>query len=410
MVVVVLLFVACGDDSQRSASSPDSMVEPITEPVGPGTTTPIVPALPVPNPSVAQLLGVRAVEVATGFERPSFAIAPWGDDRLFVLEQGGIVSIITDGQVLEEPFLDLTGEVGSGGLEQGLLGLAFHPAFPDDDRFFVYFTDRNGNSNLASYRVSTDPNVADPSSAAPILFVEQPATNHNGGMIQFGLDGYLYLGLGDGGGANDTFGNGQRIDTLLGTVLRLDIDAAAPFRVPPSNPFVEADGADQVWLYGLRNPWRFDIDPVTGLMYIADVGQAEWEEISVVDPTGGGGNLGWPILEGVECLEAETCDGDDTVLPVVVYSHAEGCSVTGGFVYRGAAIPELTGHYFYSDWCTGFVRSFAFGDGGVSSESDWSTDVGDLGRISSFGRDGAGELYLVGTQGSIWRIEAVRAG
>jgi glucose/arabinose dehydrogenase len=227
-------------------------------------------------------------------------------------------------------------------------------------------------------------------------------------MLEFGTDGYLYVSLGDGGGANDQFGNGQRTDTLLGTILRLDVDGAAPYSTPPDNPFVGGGGAPDVWAFGLRNPWRFDIDPLTGLMFVADVGQAEWEEVTVVDSSKAGANFGWSIVEADECFAETPCETTGLEQPVIAYDHSEGCSIIGGFVYRGALIPEVAGHYFYSDWCGGWVRSFLYNGTTMVEAIDWTTDLGTFGLILSFGRDGAGELYLLGGDGVVSRIVAQR--
>ncbi len=399
LVVAILTASSCtgGGDVDRGEA-----------PVGSGTTT--VTSIPLPDPIevAGPLIGLTTVEVVSGLDRPVFATAPWGDERLFVVEQPGRVRVVAGGRLLDEPFLDITGDVGSGELEQGLLGLAFHPRFPADERFFVYFTDGEGDTRLVSYRVSDDPDVADVESGVELVTHLQPASNHNGGMLQFGTDGYLYVALGDGGGANDQFGNGQRSDTLLGTILRLDVDGAEPYAIPPDNPFVGGGGAPQVWAYGLRNPWRFDIDPATGLMFVADVGQAEWEEVSVVETSVGGANFGWSIVEGEECFTQALCDTSGLETPAITYDHSEGCSIIGGFVYRGALIPELAGHYFYSDWCGGWVRSFRFEGGAIVEPIDWTTDLGTFGRVLSFGRDGAGELYVLGGDGALARIDPRR--
>ena len=382
--------------------------DPGVRALGSGTTTATSIPLPEPVPAVDPLLGLTTTEVATGLDGPVFATAPWGDSRLFVVEQPGRIRVVSGGILLDRPFLDITAEVGSGELEQGLLGLAFHPRFPEDERFFVYSTDRSGDTRVASYRVSSDPNVADGQSRDELLFHPQPASNHNGGMLAFGTDGYLFVSLGDGGGADDQFGNGQRPETMLGAILRLDVDGADPYAIPPDNPFARDGGAPQVWAYGLRNPWRFDIDPVTGLMFIADVGQAEWEEVSVVDTSVGGTNLGWSIVEGEECFGAASCDATGLEPPVVTYDHGQGCSIIGGFVYRGALIPEIAGHYFYGDWCGGWVRSFRFDGSGAVESIDWTADLGTFGQVLSFGRDGVGELYVLAGDGRVLKIEARR--
>jgi glucose/arabinose dehydrogenase len=226
-------------------------------------------------------------------------------------------------------------------------------------------------------------------------------------MIAFGPDGYLWVALGDGGGADDRYGNGQRPDTLLGTLLRLDVDAATPYAIPPDNPFVDGGGAMEVWAYGLRNPWRFSFD--RGLIYLGDVGQRLWEEIDVAPASAAGLNYGWPITEGDACFQADECDTGGLTAPVLAYGHDEGCSVTGGYVYRGSAIPEIDGHYFYSDWCGSWIRSLRYLEGdGIVEEVDWTGDLGGLSQVVSFGRDAAGEVYVVTQGGTIYRIAAER--
>lgn len=348
--------------------------------------------------------------VADGLDAPVFVTAAPGDDRrLFVVEQGGLIRVVLDGMLLEEPFLDLTGLVGAEG-EQGLLGVAFHPLFTSNRWFFVHYTDVNGDTRIERYSASTDPDRADPDSWLEILFVEQPFGNHNGGMIDFGpRDGRLYIGLGDGGGVGDPGDNAQDPGTLLGSVLRIDVDqstAGRPYRVPLGNPFVGTAGArPETWVYGVRNPWRFSFDPVNGDLYIADVGQSAREEVSVQPGSSGGGeNYGWPIMEGARCHSPPAgCTTTGLVPPAYDYGHDEGCSVTGGYVYRGDAIPGLQGRYVFADLCAGWIRSFVL-EGGVTRDvRDHSAelDVGD--GIVSFGRDNEGELYLV-TDGEVYRI------
>jgi glucose/arabinose dehydrogenase len=347
------------------------------------------------------LQGLDVEVAARGLDKPVFVTAPPGDDRLFVVEQDGRIQIVADGEVAPQPFLDIDDLVGSGGLEQGLLGMAFHPGYASNGRFFVYYTDNEGDSRVVEY--SADGDLADPSSAQAILAVAQPAANHNGGMLAFGPDGYLYIGFGDGGGANDRFGHGQRTDTLLGSIVRIDVDSAQPYAVPADNPYVAGGGAPEVWATGLRNPWRFSFDGE--LAYIGDVGQGEYEEVSVVSIGDGGANLGWPVYEGTACRDQSACGGA-FVAPALSYDHSEGCSVIGGYVYRGASIPELNGSYFYSDWCSGFLRSFRL-EGGVATDlADWTP--GTLGNTLTLGTDGFGELYMGTGEGFIFRLVAVR--
>ncbi len=374
-------------------------------PVGPGavaappvTTTTIVPDAP--------LRGLRYEVVARLLDQPLYLTSPPGDDRLFVLEKPGKIRVIVDGVVLAEPFLDLTDQVNSDGAELGLLGLAFHPEFRWNNRFFVYYTDLNQDTPLIEYRASdVDPNRADPGSARRVLFLDQPQQFHQGGMLQFGPDGYLWMSVGDGGGIGDQYGHGQDPHTLFGTILRLDVDHGTPYAIPPDNPYVGTDaGAPEVWAYGLRNPWRVAIDPYDGLLYVADVGQFEWEEISVVPLDRPGVNFGWSIVEGFACYDAETCRRDGLTSPVMTYDHRQGCAVIGGFVYRGVAIPELNGHYFYGDWCGQWIRSFRYVNGRAVDEMQWTSDLGKIGPILSLGQDSAGELYVTTGDGGVYRL------
>jgi len=349
------------------------------------------------------LLGITARTISEDLERPLFVTAIPGDDRMLVAQQGGIVVAVDPGSGQSSVFLDISDRVGDLGIEQGLLGLALHPGFADNGRFFAYYTDLEENSRLVEF--SGDEPGADRSSERMILRVEQPTDRHNAGMIDFGPDGYLYVALGDGG---DGGANGQDVGSLLGAILRINVDGGDPYVVPPDNPFAAGDGAPEIWVYGLRNPWRFSIDATEGLLYIGDVGQETWEEINVVPLDMAGANLGWLTMEGSECFAASSCDDAGMMLPVVEYGHDEGCSVTGGYVYRGAAIPELDGHYFYADWCQGWVRSFRYAGGAATDESDWAEDLGRLGQVTSFGVDDSGELYLTTWEGGLFRLDPLR--
>ena len=340
--------------------------------------------------------------VASGLNSPIYLTAPASDSRLFVVEQAGRVLIIENGQLLSTPFLDITDRVQSGG-ELGLFSVAFHPDYASNGFFYVNYTQSPDRATrIERYSVTADPNVADPDSDVELLTIAQPFTNHNGGLNAFGLDGMLYIGMGDGGSQNDPDGQGQNINTLLGALLRLDVDGGDPFAIPADNPFVGVAGADEIWAIGLRNPWRFAFDRQTNDLYIADVGQDAWEEINIASSTAAPINYGWNTMEGMECFGAASCDMSGLTLPALAYGHAEGCSVTGGYVYRGAALPELDGHYFYSDWCSGFLRSFVYTGTGVSEETEW--EVGDLGNVVSFGEDADGELYIVSGNGNIYRL------
>jgi len=349
---------------------------------------------------------VALQEVAAGLSFPLYLTAPPADPRLFIVEKGGAIRIVKDGSLLPTPFLDLSARVSTGS-EQGLLGLAFDPVYATNGRFVVHYTDVSGNTTVAAYRVSSDnPDVADPTSEVTLLTVEQPFANHNGGQILFGPDGMLYIGLGDGGGG-DPGGRGQSLADLLGDILRVDVTSGTGYTVPPDNPFVGQTGArPEVWSAGLRNPWRFSFDPATGDLYIADVGQNAWEEVDVVTAAAGAGrgaNFGWAVMEGRHCYATVSCDTSQFTLPVLEYSHASGCSISGGYVYRGAAIPALQGHYFYADYCSGWVRSFRLQDGQAVEPYQWPT-LAPGGAVPSFGQDAAGELYVMSSEGRVFRI------
>jgi len=344
--------------------------------------------------------------VATGFDFPLFLTAPAGDARLFVVEKGGLIRIVKNGAVLAAPFLDVSAAISTGS-EQGLLGLAFDPQYGANGRFFVSYTNRAGDNVLMSYQVSADADRADAASGIVRLTVDQPYDNHNGGHIVFGPDGYLYMGLGDGGGGGDPDGHGQDRSDLLGSILRLDVSGATGYTVPAGNPLVGVAGTrDELWNWGLRNPWRFSFDRSTGDLYIGDVGQGAREEIDVSTAASGSGrgvNYGWSIMEGMRCYEASSCDMTGLTLPVLDYSHGDGCSVTGGYVYRGAAIPGLVGTYFYSDYCGGWVRSFKYVGSAVTEAGSWDA-LAPGGGVPSFGEDGTGELYILTVAGGVYRI------
>ena len=422
-VFLALLVSACADfDSVDTTASPSTTagVAKTTIPVPTTTTRPPPSTTTAPAPATAttttttatttttepppELLGV-ALELAAEIDRPLAITAPVGDPRVFVAQRKGTIEVIDpSGEVLPEPFLDITDRVWANGIEQGLLGLAFHPDYAEDGRFFVYYTDENDDTLLVEFTVSGDPASADVASARELLFIDQPTDRHNAGMLEFGPDGYLYVAVGDGG---DGGGNAQDPENIFGTILRLDIDNGDPYAIPADNPFVDGGGAAEVWAYGLRNPWRFGIDAHAGLLYIGDVGQERWEEVSVIPLNEGGANLGWAYREGSKCFSSPECEETESVLPVVEYPHAEGCSVTGGSVYRGDAIPELNGVYFYSDWCQGWIRSFRYVDGEAADLQGWP-DL-DPGQVNTFGTDGFGELYVGTWGGDVWKLIPIRA-
>jgi glucose/arabinose dehydrogenase len=344
------------------------------------------------------------LELVTGaLNFPLDLTAPPGDPRLFIAEKGGTIRIIKNGSLLPTPFLDISALV-SNGSEQGLLGLAFHPGYAGNGYFFVDYTDKSGDTQVARYQVSSNPDIAG-TNALPIISVPQPYSNHNGGGITFGPDGFLYIALGDGGSGGDPQNHGQDRTDLLGSLLRLDVDHGGPYTIPSSNPYAGSTSMrPELWNYGLRNPWRFSFDRSTGDLYIADVGQSDREEINVTASSSAGGeNYGWRIMEGKTCYSAMTCNRTGLVLPVLDYGHGDGCSVTGGFVYRGAAIPALQGTYFYSDYCEGWVRSLRWQNGRATDLREWP-ELSGKGNVSSFGQDAAGELYVLVAGGEVYRI------
>ena len=347
---------------------------------------------------------IRADPAVTGLSSPVYMTTPAGDSRLFFVEQGGRIRIAKSGTLVATPFLDIRAKITTGG-ERGLLGLAFHPQYATNGFFYVYYTNLNGDIRVERYHVSSNPDVADAASALPIITIAHPnESNHNGGMITFGSDGMLYFGTGDGGGGGDVPGNAQNKLVLLGKILRIDVDHGSPYQVPTNNPFASQSSArGEIWAYGLRNPWRFSFDRVGGDLYIADVGQDQWEEIDVVRSDRGGVNYGWNTMEGTHCYGSATCNNSGLQGPVLDYSHGDGsCSITGGFVYRGKAIPGLVGSYFYSDYCNSFLKSFRWVNGHVADAKDWN--VGALGNVASFGEDADGELYILSANGTAYRI------
>lgn len=425
--VVALVVAACAPGDGSTATDPPTPAPSTTTP-GTVTTTSGVPPPPTDTPQASTppptttstvpasttttppdpLQGLALQVVATGLDRPNYVTSPPGDDRLFVTERRGGIAIIEDDVLREERFVDLSDRVRAFGIEQGLLGLAFHPDYSENGRFFVYFTDADDQNRVQELRVDpADPYRADTATTRDIMTIEHVRGRegrHNGGMLQFGPDGYLYISVGDGEEASV---HGQDPSTLRAAILRIDVDGGDPYAVPPDNPFVAGGGAPEVWAYGLRNPWRFSIDAESATMYIGDVGQERWEEIDAVPLVPVGYNFGWIDMEGSHCYTS-ACDSADPVLPVLDYSHDEGCSVTGGWVYRGRAMPELVGHYFYADWCFGWVRSFELVDGEATNQQDWGTDLAELSQPNGFGVDAAGELYVATWTGDVARIVPVR--
>jgi glucose/arabinose dehydrogenase len=392
-LIVLPLLLACGARRAETA----------------GAATPRAPGI-----ATSQAQGADPSAIQLGFDQlPAQLRDPThithagdGSGRLLVVERAGRVVILREGVALPTPFLDITPLVLSGG-ERGLLGLAFHPQYASNGRFFVAYTARSGDQVVAGYRVSSDPNVADPASAKTILQMQDPAPNHNGGNLVFGPDGYLWIGTGDGGGAGDRFGNGQNRQTLLGKMLRIDIDNGDPYAIPADNPFVgSSDTRPEIWAIGLRNPWRYSFDRATGHLYIGDVGQGAREEIDVQKAgSRGGENYGWPRMEGTQCYPASSsCDRSGLVLPVAEYGRDAGISVTGGYVYRGSAYPKLTGLYLFGDYGSGRIWSLD-----EPSPGEWRMVelTRSSGSLSTFGEDEAGELYIANmSEGRVYRVRA----
>lgn len=334
-------------------------------------------------------------ELTNGLRNPvHITHAGDGPGRLFVTEQEGRIRIVENGRLRDAPFLDLSERVSSGG-EKGLLSIAFHPRYTENGRFYVNYTTRErGLHTIIAEFTRGNRDVADARSERILLRIEQPYGNHNGGQLAFGPDGYLYIGMGDGGAANDPLDHGQRPQTLLGALLRIDVDArsgALPYGVPADNPFVGRPGyRGEIWAYGLRNPWRFSFDSATGRLYLADVGQDAEEEIDIIRK---GGNYGWNIMEGMICTPAidRSCDKSRFEPPIFIYSHPEGFSITGGFVYRGTMIPGLCGVYLYADYVTERIWGLRYDGRGVRLQRELARAHA---AVSSFGEDQAGELYV----------------
>ena len=417
MFVLVVVVAACRSDGRSpdrppvhpgSGTAAQPLDQPKTEPAAtaptqaPAGTDKVVP----PPAAVADKIALK--EIAHGLRRPVLLVVAPGDSRrrLFIVEQRGAIRILETGKLLPKPFFTISGL--STGNEQGLLGLAFHPKFADNGKLYVNYTTRDDATHIDEYKIANDPDTVDPATKRELIVIEQPYSNHNGGHLEFGPDGKLYTGMGDGGAANDPHGNGQNAKSLLAKILRFDVDAAKP--------------TPEIVHLGVRNPWRFSFDRKTGDLFIGDVGQNLWEYVFAVsgaDQTRK--NFGWNVVEGSHCFNAETgggkksCDKTGFTLPIAEYPHGEGCSITGGVVYRGKALPMLDGRYFYADYCTGLLRSLTWtrdassptANGWAREHWDWKPAIdkqGVLTQISSFGVDHDGELYIVELTGDIYQL------
>jgi len=353
---------------------------------------------PATGPSSGAMPTISLTGVSGGFAQPvHITHAGDGSGRIFVVEQGGEIRILDNGVVLPPSFLDISSRVACCG-EQGLLSVAFPPGFSAKRHFYVNYTRTpDGATVVTRFRVSlNDANAADPASEEVVLAIPQPFANHNGGQLAFGPDGYLYIGMGDGGSGGDPLGLAQNTDNVLGKLLRIDVESgAAPYDVPPGNPFVGMAGyRPEIWALGLRNPWRFSFDRLTGDLYIGDVGQGAFEEIDV-QPAGspGGQNYGWNIMEGANCFNSSSCATAGLALPVATYDHSQGCSVTGGVVYRGAALPVLQGIYFYGDFCSGRIWGLRKNGAGWDNAVLLPSQNSPL-NITTFGEDEEGNVYV----------------
>lgn len=389
-----------------TSPAPTSTLAPVTTGApttseAPSTTTTATTATTTTTVPPDPLQGLALEQVADGLSQPTVVIPAPDGESLLVAERTGRVALVSQEGPAQAPFLEVT--VAANGIEQGLLGLALHPA---GEEIFVYYVNSSGNRTLARYDIGAD-GLADADSETVLFSLPQPEDSvdirHYGGNLMFGPDGFLYVSLGDGA---DARGQGQDPGTVFGTILRIDVDTEDPYGIPADNPFASGGGAPEVWAYGLRNPWRFSIDPVDELLYVADVGQETWEEVNVLPLGPGGANLGWPSAEGNHCFLDSGCDLEAFAAPVVEYGHDEGCSITGGHVYRGSAIPELTGHYFYSDWCGGWIRSFRYDDGAATEPTDW--EIEGAGQVNAFGTDHDGELLIANYAGEIHRLVPLR--
>lgn len=416
--LVSFLFLVENPFAPQTTAAPTTTLAPTTTVVAdPGTdttvgdttadssvTTVAVSTTPAGPAGDISALQIRLQQVATGIPFPVFATSIPNDDRIFVLERQGRVRLIDASGLREEPFLDLTDRVGSGGIENGLLGMAFHPDYTSNGRFFVYYTDTDLDSRLSEFSTSGgDASTADRNTESILFEVNQEGIRHRAGMTLFGPDGYLWVALGDGGLGDDS---SQDLSSLQGNILRIDVDNGDPYAIPAGNPYPgEDDGRDEIWAHGLRNPWRFSIDNSTRLIYIGDVGQANWEEVHVASIDSPGLDFGWPNFEGTDCYQpSDGCDMGGWEPPTLKYDHSQGCSITGGFVYRGSVIPELQGHYLYADWCNGMIRSFAYDNGSVTEETNWTSMLSGAGQVASFGLDGSGEMLVVDSNGTVYRI------
>ena len=421
-LVLVFLLGACSPQTGATpapllpTSAPPSPLPPASQPTRQAPTLTVTTAERPTDPVVTETPILKDVStfpngaefvwilIADGINRPTDMADPQdGSGRLLVLSQVGRVLVVEEGQVLSQPFLDLTGQVGATANERGLLGIALDPGFRENGYFYLNYSNNDGANIISRFQKSAEGYFADPDSEVIFLVIEQPYANHNGGGLEFGPDGYLYIGMGDGGSGGDPQRNAQNINTMLGKMLRIDVVGKDAYTIPGDNPFAMGGGRQEIWALGLRNPWRYSFDRLNGDLFIADVGQNQWEEVNYV-PAGSppGLNFGWHYREGTHAFAGTIPAGLELVDPVYEYGRADGCSVTGGFVYRGELLPEFYGIYLFGDYCTGSVWGLlGAADGQWRVERLFQLNA----NISSFGEDAEGELYLLDHRGGLYRLE-----
>ena len=411
--ILLLLLSGC---SLKAPAQPAAVAPPPTVPQ-PNTLSPTeTPAAPQPeqpfDPTrVDQLPNPADYSwqlFAEGFDQPVYLThAGDGSGRLFVVEKQGQIWIMQNSQKLEKPFLDVQELISTRNSiqsERGLLSLVFHPNYPENGFFYIYYTDLQGDTVTARYQVSDNPDIADPNSQQIIFQIEQPFANHNGGHLAFGPDGYLYISTGDGGSGGDPLGNGQDRLSFLGKMLRLNVDGQLPYQIPSDNPFITFSSArGENWAYGLRNPWQFSFDRATGDLFIGDVGQNTWEEINLLPAGTPGGNLGWNRFEGSHVFEGDDEEREGLIFPILEYQHAGGhCSVTGGYVYRGKLLPDWNGVYLFADYCSGVVWGALPDENGMwQAQQLYDLDI----LPASFAEDQDGEIYLIDLNGSVFQLK-----
>lgn len=426
LLLLLLLLGGCQSATPVATVAPTSTLapEPTIVPPSPAPTDVVVatataPATPMPEPTSAATataaptpmtplfppeIALQHVATLPG-EITSLSYAPGDTEHLFVTGKQGVIWVLEQGDVRRTPFLDISQIVDAGASERGLLSMAFDPGFQENGRFYLNYTSKEGDGDTVIARYESGQGLqADVDSGVELLRIDQPAANHNGGQLQFAPDGYLYIGMGDGGAAGDPWDNAENLSTLLGKMLRIRVSDVAGYAIPDDNPFVDGpDGArPEIWAYGLRNPWRFSFDRMTGDCYIADVGQNKWEEVDF-EPAGSAGGLhyGWNTMEGSHCYDPpKNCDRSGKQLPIWEYAHPQGCSITGGYVYRGQRFPSLFGRYFFADFCNGAIYALHRHETGWEAQPVLETGM----TIASFGEDATGELYVLDLGGDVYRL------